>query len=462
MAYYSKNRHIWLSIVSGLLLWFTWSDTIFGFLLHLAFIPLLIIESELTSRYYKRPAIQYFFSLFLTFLVWHILSVLFTTRTNITVSAVFINSCLMSIPMMLFFFTKRASGHIAGYFSFIIYWVAFEYLALRWHNIGSWPILGSGFASLPYLVQWYEITGLQGGSMWILFGNLILFQTIKARYINTMGVVLFSFLFILPSGASILRYLSYRTSGQSTGVTITYPDGRNDVTAAKSTQRNAELHNDSIVRSQSGPVILVSLAPRSLPEKISNCQHLERKSISYLFSFSDYYISDSTKASENTSNLLISQIDRYGSKKLSGFQRLSVCTKNSPLIGIMSANEIKSGETTAAYIRKGARFVFFISEADSKLHNQRARLRSIETRRDILLSSETAITGFTNQKGDYVQTAGSSSKQSEVIINDIRLNAKDTFYVKYGDYIGISSFYFALICIFILLGGLLVKRTNFI
>lgn len=472
MAYQTKkNRHIWLSIVSGILLWFAWPDNIFGFLLHLALIPLLIIESELTSRYYKKPALRYFLSLLLTFMVWHTLSILSGNTVNITVSDIFLNSCLMTAPMMLFFFTKRASGQIAGYFSYIIYWIAFEYLMLHWNISGPWPILGNGFASLPYLVQWYEVTGQQGGSLWVLCSNLILFHTIKTGYINNVGIALFSFLFILPAGSSILRYLTYNISGQPAKVAITYPGIKND--AIGNSQKKSG-HDTFGLKDQQDQINVIIQAPHLLSDKTAGasstseeCRHFDIKSITNASFYPDYLLFSRTRADKSDAgSLFLSSDKHYGLKKSENFRHISVCTRNSNRIGIMSGNELISGESVTAHIRKGIRFIFLITEAAPRLSRtapgQYARLRSIETRRDILLSSEEAVTGYINQKGDYIRISALSPEKNRVIRDNIRLNTGATFYARYGDYIGISSFYFALICIFILFGGLLVKRTNFI
>ncbi|MFA5782552.1 MAG: hypothetical protein WC868_09825, partial [Bacteroidales bacterium] len=68
-----------------------------------------------------------------------------------------------------------------------------------------------------------------------------------------------------------------------------------------------------------------------------------------------------------------------------------------------------------------------------------ARLRAIETRRDVAQSANTGISGFINQRGDVIQAT--SWWQGDVITQTLLLNEEKTFYVKYGDYIGRTAFY---------------------
>ncbi len=60
-------------------------------------------------------------------------------------------------------------------------WIATEY----WYTVGefSWPwlILGNGFSHDVWLVQWYEYTGVFGGSLWVLLCNILFFEALRAR-----------------------------------------------------------------------------------------------------------------------------------------------------------------------------------------------------------------------------------------------------------------------------------------
>ena len=61
----------------------------------------------------------------------------------------------------------------------MIFWLAFEFLYLRAEINFPWLVLGNGFANDVILIQWYEMTGALGGSLWALVMNILLFKIIK-------------------------------------------------------------------------------------------------------------------------------------------------------------------------------------------------------------------------------------------------------------------------------------------
>ena len=69
----------------------------------------------------------------------------------------------MAIVFWLFHITKRKLVKKEGYISFVLYWLAFEYLHLNWELSWTWLTLGNVFAATPRNVQWYEYTGVLGG-----------------------------------------------------------------------------------------------------------------------------------------------------------------------------------------------------------------------------------------------------------------------------------------------------------
>ena len=78
-------------------------------------------------------------------------------------------------------------------------------------------------------------------------------------------------------------------------------------------------------------------------------------------------------------------------------------------------------------------------------HFRFARLRAIETRRDVVHVANTGISGFINQRGDVLQRTG---WWEPVAIKDI-IHANDalTFYVVNGDIIGrVACFLFFMLC----------------
>ena len=58
-------------------------------------------------------------------------------------------------------------------------WISAEHLYTVGEISFPWLTLGNGFAITPYFVQWYEYTGVLGGSLWVLIVNILIFESLK-------------------------------------------------------------------------------------------------------------------------------------------------------------------------------------------------------------------------------------------------------------------------------------------
>ncbi len=111
-------------------------------------------------------------------------------------------------------------------------------------------------------------------------------------------------------------------------------------------------------------------------------------------------------------------------------------TKIAPII----CYESVYGEYVTGYIKNGAEFLGIITNdawwSETQGHKQHlslARLRAIETRRDIARSANTGISAFINQKGEI--TSQTQYNQKTALRGKVTLNQKQTLYVLWGDYI---------------------------
>jgi apolipoprotein N-acyltransferase len=117
------------------------------------------------------------------------------------------------------------------------------------------------------------------------------------------------------------------------------------------------------------------------------------------------------------------------------------------------------GGYIAEFIRKGAGMIFIITNdgwwkktPGYRQHFSFARLRAVETRRSIVRSANTGISGFINQRGDVLQH--SRWWVESALTGKVNVNNHLTFYVKHGDYLaGISI----LVSAFLLLNGLVLR-----
>jgi len=141
--------------------------------------------------------------------------------------------------------------------------------------------------------------------------------------------------------------------------------------------------------------------------------------------------------------------------------------RNKAVVGPVICYESIYGEFVTGYINAGANCLFVITNdgwwGDTPgyvQHLSYSRLRAIETRRDIARSANTGISCFVNQRGDI--SSATKYWEKDVIKNKININNTKTFYVKYGDYIGRSAFFFSLLLIAMLVSSQAYSfRTKF-
>ncbi len=110
------------------------------------------------------------------------------------------------------------------------------------------------------------------------------------------------------------------------------------------------------------------------------------------------------------------------------------------LIAPIICYESVYGAYVTGYVKNGAEFLAIITNdawwSDTQAHKQHlslARLRAIETRRDIARSANTGISAFINQKGEIVSRTKYDEKTA--LIGKVTLNQEKTIYVILGDFI---------------------------
>jgi len=79
----------------------------------------------------------------------------------------------------LFYWSRQRLNQKARYLFFICLWIAFEKLHLNWGFSWPWLNLGNAFSESIYWIQWYEYTGVSGGSLWVLITNISLYNVLK-------------------------------------------------------------------------------------------------------------------------------------------------------------------------------------------------------------------------------------------------------------------------------------------
>ena len=231
----SKIHLIGLSALTGVLLALGWPAIgNFSPILFLALVPLLVVEHYLSSTnrsFALYPLLA--FAAFNTGTTWWIYCVTesFTTKLFVLLAAIAVNSIMMTLVFMLFHYTKKHLGQRRGYIALIAYWMAFEYFHLNWELTWPWLSLGNGFANQVSWIQWYEYTGVFGGTLWILIANILVFQLLSKALFNALPfgknkgtLIIIAAVLIVPIVISKIRYHNYAEAAQPIEVAVIQPN----------------------------------------------------------------------------------------------------------------------------------------------------------------------------------------------------------------------------------------------
>lgn len=228
----SRGTRYLYSILSGLLLTISFPYTgSLTYLIFLALVPLLFIENTIYQNKYKSSKL--FIHSYITFFIYNVGTTwwIWFASPEGAVFAFVLNAFIMALVFQSFHLTKKYISKREGVIAFVIFWIGFEYLHYYWELSWPWLNFGNIFAIRPHLVQWYEYTGVLGGTLWILIINLMIFQFLKNLYIKkkswksqTKTATILCGVILVPIIVSLIRYYSYHEVGVKTEVVITQPN----------------------------------------------------------------------------------------------------------------------------------------------------------------------------------------------------------------------------------------------
>ena len=100
----------------------------------------------------------------------------------------FLNAAFQALIVLLVYQLRRQMPKVwqAGA---IALWIGFEYLHFNWEIAWPWLCLGHTFAAAPALAQWFEYTGVFGGSLYVTLGGALVARQLRyARQESTAGL----------------------------------------------------------------------------------------------------------------------------------------------------------------------------------------------------------------------------------------------------------------------------------
>lgn len=515
----NKKQNYTLALLSAFLMWLAWPPhTWFAPLLLIGLVPLFIALANIDSMVTKKRGKQLFLTAGLTFLVWNTASIYwvfnairaFNEGAIGAIIAFFVSlipyglgALLMTFAFWLYYRLKSKVNPIIAYLGLISFYISMEYLHESWDLAFPWMTLGNGFAGMHQLVQWYEYTGVYGGSVWILISNILAFEAYKviinqknATQLRT--IVYWLAIIILPISFSLYSYYNYKEKSVPVNVVTVQPnidpyERYNSIPATEQISILAKL-SDSLAQVNTEYFIWPETAIpryadentiRSNPDYLQAQQFLskykngtlitgiesvkfydDRKTISAKVNpnggFYDNY--NSALQIENSAEVKF----YHKSKLVPGAEKLPFPTVFSFIapvfdklggsvsgwgwqenpdvfyarsgIGVAPVICYESiwGSWVAESVKNGAQFIAIITNdgwwgntSGKDQHFLYAKLRAIETRRWVVRSANTGISGFINQRGDVVKQ--SAWWRSTALKEDINLNDSITVYVNNGD-----------------------------
>jgi apolipoprotein N-acyltransferase len=221
MYKYLGNRFL-LSLLCGLLLWISWPVSGFAGIIFFAWIPLYKI---LKISLHKKQAGRFFLYVYLSMFVWNFCCTWWVAYSTLggAALAILANSLLMSMVWQLSFSVGLRCGVRQAWITGCLLWLGFEWLHLNWELTWPWLTLGNVFSEHIAWIQWYEFTGVPGGSLWVLAVNTLFILWIEKGFLYR-NLLYACTSILLPILIGILQFITHTEKGTSAQVMVLQPN----------------------------------------------------------------------------------------------------------------------------------------------------------------------------------------------------------------------------------------------
>jgi apolipoprotein N-acyltransferase len=212
----SKYNLSGLSVLGGILSGLAWTGWCSGLILLISFVPFFLIENYIFENRKRFTPNAFFIFILPGFVIFSIISLGWMRVASITgaICVIMGLSFLMAFTTWLAHIVRIRAGNTAGIISMITFWLTYEFISLNVNIISPWINLGNGLSKDILFIQWYDVTGTAGGSLWILSSNILL-AIVLIKSITKKKAVRFYFIIwvaaiTLPSSASVYKYYSIK------------------------------------------------------------------------------------------------------------------------------------------------------------------------------------------------------------------------------------------------------------
>lgn len=220
------RKNIFLALTGGLLLGLPRAVSPLFFLIFIAWIPLLRLEEKV--KHHANPYILFNYS-FASFLLWNILGTWWVARAHL-VGAILIIIANSLVQALVFWSASRARTifKISLLLPFMLIWMGYEHFHQFWDLAWPWLNLGNALITAPKLIQWYEFTGVRGGTLWIILTNFAAWKVYDVfRKRGTVPIAQAAaalLLFFVPILVSWQIFLNIQDEGETINIALIQPN----------------------------------------------------------------------------------------------------------------------------------------------------------------------------------------------------------------------------------------------
>lgn len=217
----NKYTLVTLSVISGILSGLAWTGWCSGLILLIAFVPYFLIENYLYENPKKFSPNAFFIYILPGFVIFSIIGISWMRVASITgaICVIMGLSFLMAFTTWLAHIVRQRRGNRAGIISMITFWLAYEFISLNVNIVSPWLNLGNGLSKDILFIQWYDVTGTAGGSLWILSSNIllaiVLVKSITKKRAAGIYFALWISVIIIPSSMSVYRYFTIKQNQEN-------------------------------------------------------------------------------------------------------------------------------------------------------------------------------------------------------------------------------------------------------
>src|ERR1700749_4808927 len=180
------KKNILLALCSGLALWIAWPPTPYtSWFLFFGLVPMLVAMENIIRSNAAHKGRKIFGATFLGFFIWNTLCIYWVYNSLKVIGPVVavpislipysLGPLLMSAACWLYYRMRLSTKRGLSLFALVCFWVGYEYLHQTWDLSFPWMTLGNGFAVSHQWIQWYQYTGVYGGTVWIWLVNILAF-----------------------------------------------------------------------------------------------------------------------------------------------------------------------------------------------------------------------------------------------------------------------------------------------